>query len=182
MIIHTLGPEATDSCRAAQHYERTQPGDIRIELHDCFENIIEHFNDYQGDCFLIPTAFKSCHTHLDWADIHYTHLDQLKLVTCFCYALDPLVLIRRLRLAANAAYTHPSTAALMKDYLHSIQDDAVIHYTDSKYLAYQNYRRVRARYVITNQKNVQLSDNEKIERTYTPDMVWCLYQILKKNR
>ncbi|MET1248869.1 hypothetical protein ABWW58_08795 [Sporolactobacillus sp. STCC-11] len=182
MIIHTLGPEATDSCRAARYYQSAHPGDIRIVLHDCFEGIIEHFDDYQGDYFMIPAAFKSCHEHLDWADIHYTHLDQLKLVTCFCYALDPLVLIRRLRPTMDVAYTHPSTAALLKNYLRSIQDQSVIHYTDSKYLAYQNYKTAQAHYVITNQKNVQLGDNEKIERTYTPDMVWCLYQISKKSR
>jgi hypothetical protein len=80
----------------------------------------------------------------------------------------------------DAAYTHPSTAALMKNYLRSIQDQAVIHYTDSKYLAYQSYMTAQARYVITNQKNVQLGDDELIECTYTPDMVWCLYQILKR--
>lgn len=178
MIIHTLGPEETDSNSAAQYYLRKMPGVNHIVLHGRFEEIINHLNDYPGDYLIIPAAFKSCHVHMDWADFHYAHLDQLKLIDCFRHQLNPLVLIRRLTATNNVAYTHPSTATLLNNYLRFIPGRAVIKYADSKYLAYQKYTTTQARFVLTNQQNVQLSSDEKIERTYTPDMVWCVYQII----
>lgn len=178
MIIHTLGPEATDSHDAAQYYLQGKNGVRHIVLHDRFEEIINHLNNYQGECLIIPAAFKSFRNHMDWADLHYAYLGRLQLIDCFRHPLNQLVIIRRLTAIHNIAYTHPATATLLKSYLQAIHSHAVIEYTDSKYLAYQKYKTTQAHFVLTNLQNVQLSADEKIERTYAPDMVWCVYQIL----
>lgn len=177
VIIHTLGPEETDSCDAAHYYLREKKGTGRIMLHACFEDVIDHLEDYQGDYFIIPAAFKSGRNHMDWADFHYAHLKQLTLVTCFCHRLNPLALVRRHTATNPVAYTHPATAVLLENYLENVHDSVEIKYADSKFLAYQRYTAEQAHYVLTNLHNVRLSDNENIERIYTPDMIWCVYQI-----
>lgn len=182
MIIHTLGPEATDSCQAARYYLKENAVCGRVQLHCRFEEIIDHLMDYPGDYFVIPAAFKSYRAHIDWADFHYAHLDQLTLISCFRYRLNTLVLIRRQNAANTIAYTHPSTTALLENYMQQANVQPLIKYTDSKYLAYQQYNETKAQYVITNQQNIRLTSQEKIERTYTPDMIWCLYKIKNENQ
>lgn len=176
MIIHTLGPEATDSNDAAHYYLDGKPGTHQVVLHDCFEDIMNHLADYPGECLLIPAAFKSSRSHMDWADFHYSHLADLELTACFRHPLNRLVILRRLTAGRDVAYTHPSTAALLVSYLHSIHACPKIEYADSKYLAYQKYKETKARFVLTNDRNVQLGPEEKMERSCTPDMVWCVYQ------
>ncbi|MFT8361567.1 MAG: hypothetical protein ABF586_00525 [Sporolactobacillus sp.] len=182
MLIHTLGPEATDSYQAAAYYIEETACDGQICLHACFDEIINHLDNYRGDYLIIPAAFKSNQAHCDWADFHYTYLDRLTLVTCFRHPLDPLILIQRQNPVSSAAYTHPSTAALLERYLLETGERLAICYTDSKYLAYARYIDTKARYVLTNQRNSHLSPQEKVVRRYTPDMVWCLYKIQNENR
>lgn len=182
MIIHTLGPAETDSCEAASDYLRHQCDDGRLVLHDSFESVINHLDAFVGDFLLIPAAFKSSRRNIDWADVHYGCLEQLKLVDCFHGQLDPLVLVRRKDAAHAIAYTHPATAALLKKYLQNSDRSVEIRYTDSKYLAYQNYRLNHAQLVVTNKKIISLGEQETIEKTYAVDMVWCVYKILKRSR
>jgi Prephenate dehydratase. len=177
LIIHTLGPEATDSNDAAHDYLSGKQGVNQVVLHDRFEDILDHLEDHSGDFLLIPAAFKSFRSHSDWADFHYSHLNELELTDCFRHPLNRLVIIRRQTAQRDVAYTHPSTAALLKNYLQSVHACPMIEYADSKYLAYQKYKETQARFVVTNERNVQLSSEEKIERACTPDMVWCVYQI-----
>ncbi|WP_010631523.1 hypothetical protein [Sporolactobacillus vineae] len=177
MIIHTLGPEATDSNDAADYYLKRETGISQVVLHDCFEDITDHLGIYQGDCLLIPAAFKSFRNHTDWADFHYGHVAQLTLIDCFRHPLNRLVLIRRLNAVQDAAYTHPSTSALLKSYLKSVGACPKVEYADSKYLAYRKYQETQARFVLTNERNVHLTSGEDVERSWTPDMVWCVYQI-----
>jgi hypothetical protein len=177
VIIHTLGPEATDSSHATDYYLKGKPGTSQVVLHRRFEDITDHLRDYQGDFLIIPAAFKSFRSHTDWADFHYEHAADLTLMDCFRHPLNRLVLIRRLNAVHDVAYTHPSTSALLKSYLKSVGDRPRIAYADSKYLAYQKYKEMRARFVLTNHRNVHLIPGEIIERSWTPDMVWCVYQI-----
>lgn len=174
MIIHTLGPEATDSSEAADYYLK---GNGRVVLHSRFEEITEHLEDYQGDCLLIPAAFKSFRNHTDWADFHYGHTAELTLIDCFRHPLNRLVLIRRLKPLCDTAYTHPATAVLLKNYLTSIHACTEIKYTDSKFFAYREYQAAQARFVLTNERNVRLTSGEHLEQAWTPDMIWCVYRI-----
>ncbi|WP_353948679.1 hypothetical protein ABNN70_02585 [Sporolactobacillus sp. Y61] len=178
MIIHTLGPEETDSSSAAYHYLKKRQTAGQIVLHDCFEDITHHLTDYRSDFLIMPAAYKSFRDHIDWADFHYSHLRGLRLVACFRHPLNPLVLVRRNGASNGIACTHPATTTLLRHYLGDTASDCEIRYADSKYLAYQMYRREKARYVITSLRIVRLDPDESIEQTWTPDMVWCVYEIL----
>ncbi|MCI1858327.1 MAG: hypothetical protein LKI94_01275 [Sporolactobacillus sp.] len=180
MIIHTLGPETTDSSEAARYYLHRQAGQGRIVLHERFEAIIERLPTYGGDMLLIPAAYKSADGS-DWADFHYTQLNRLKLVDCFHRPLQPLVLIRRKIAAHETAYTHPATAVLLKNYLHAVGSRASLCFAGSKDLAYRRYCEQQGRYVLTGMNSVRHgADDGTIEATYTADMVWCVYQILRE--
>ena len=49
MKIHTLGPEQTDSSEACDYYRNERFPDAKIVLHESFESILEHLEEYRGD-------------------------------------------------------------------------------------------------------------------------------------
>ncbi|BDR59193.1 amino acid biosynthesis protein [Xylocopilactobacillus apicola] len=174
MNIHTLGPCDTDSYAAAADYNaRYQNNLAQIICHESFEEILANLADFSKEYLIIPTAFKSNSLHASWGDIHYTLLDQMNLLTSFITKLDPLVVVKRLNAANKIGYTHAATAELLKN---TIKDVSVIT-TPSKYLAYQAYQENQAAYVLTNTKNIKLTTHETVIKSFSPSMVWCLYQI-----
>ncbi|GAJ26437.1 hypothetical protein JCM15457_1365 [Liquorilactobacillus sucicola DSM 21376 = JCM 15457] len=173
MIIHTLGPQETDSNDAAHYYvQQKLAGKAQITLHDSYAEIIQCFSQYQNDFFLVPTAFKSAALNITWGELHYQYLDQLLLQDCFMHRLNPLVIIENCTRKNGIAYSHPATAKLLTSKV-KLQH---MRYSSSKYLAYQQYL-CDGQYVLTNEKNIALSPNEKIVARYEPQMIWSLYQI-----
>lgn len=174
MIIHTLGPTATDSYAAAMDYnQRQQGGRATIIGHPSFESILTNLTAYSGAALLIPAAFKSTTLRASWGDVHYALLEQLTLETCFMTRLDPLVVVHRRHADNRIGYTHAATAQLLARIVSHVDVQTV----SSKYLSYQAYQANRAAYVLTNEKNVTLTADEEIINRLTPSMVWCLYQI-----
>lgn len=172
-ILHTLGPDTTDSAAAAAYYVQNQD-DIKIVLHHSYETILNHLADYRGQMLLIPAAFQSRQLHETWGDIHYCELDTLDLKTSFTTQLDELILLENPNAHNHVGYTHAATAKLMAQNV----DNVTIETAVSKYQAYQNYRHHEARYVLTNSKNLDLQPQDKILKTWHPKMIWCLYEIL----
>lgn len=174
MRLHTLGPAVTDSYAAAQYYNETScDGQAEIVGHPSFETILTHLTAYAGDWLIIPAAFQSPSLQASWGDIHYALLSQMTLTTCFMTELDPLVVVARTDADNRIGYTHAATAQLLKRTVSNV----VVQTAASKFLAYQQYQENQAGYVLTNEKNVTLSANEKILKRLTPSMVWCVYQI-----
>lgn len=173
LIIHTLGPQETDSNDAAHYYlSKSSDKKGQIILHNSYEEIISTFAKYKNEFFLIPTAFKSVTLNMTWGELHYHYLDQLILKNCFIHRLNPLVIIERCDRKNGIAYSHPATAQLLTSRIHSCQ----VRYSPSKYLAYQQYLK-DGQYTLTNEKNIVLSSKEKIIARYEPQMIWSLYQI-----
>lgn len=67
--LHTLGPEATESWKAAVFYREKEQkiekqeasrdkADIEIIGHASFEDILENLADLSGDYLVIPAAFQ----------------------------------------------------------------------------------------------------------------------------
>lgn len=175
-IIHTLGPQQTDSNRATEAYVQAHlDQDLSITLHAFFENILLNLKDYAGDQLLIPAAFQSKQLHLAWGDVHYLYLSQLALQEAFVHDLDPLVLIENTQVANGVGYTHAATASLLEQYVPDVQ----VQTAPSKYLAYQEYRK-NGQYVLTNEQLVTLMPYERQLARIEVPMVWCLYQIKEK--
>lgn len=174
MRIHTLGPAATDSYAAACEYNQHDCNDrAEISGHPSFEELLANLRRYSGDYLLIPAAFKSTTLHASWGDLHYALLEQLTLTTCFMTKLDPLIVIQRLNADNRIGYTHAATAQLLA----RIVGNVTVQTAASKYLAYQDYQDNQAAYVLTNEKNVRLTTQERVLKRLTPSMVWCVYQI-----
>ena len=172
-VIHTLGPQQTDSNRAAEYFvQKHSDQDWTISLHASFEHILMNLSDYAGDQLLIPAAFQSKQLQLAWGDVHYLYLRQLALKETFIYDLDPLVLLENTLVANQVGYTHAATARLLEQYIPDVQ----VQTAPSKYLAYQEYRK-NGQYALTNEQLITLMPYERqIARIEVP-MVWCRYQI-----
>lgn len=173
-IIHTLGPDSTDSSAAAAYYVQTQQPDAKVCLHPSYEGILTHLTAYRGSCLLIPAAFQSRQLHETWGDIHYCELNTLNLKTSFTTTLDALLLVENQQASNNNGYTHAATAKLLTQTVPSVTVKTAV----SKYQAYQNFRKTQARYVLTNAKNLILQPTDRIIKRWQPKMVWCLYDIL----
>ncbi|WP_057875351.1 hypothetical protein [Liquorilactobacillus aquaticus] len=173
MIIHTLGPQETDSNDAAHYYlDRNTSIKAQIILHNSYEEIINTFPKYRNEFFLVPTAFKSAKFNMSWGELHYRYLSQLILKDCFLHSLNPLVVLENCGQKNGIAYSHPATAQLLITHVQPSQ----IRYCPSKYLAYQQYLQ-DGQYSLTNERNISLSSNEKILARYESQMIWSLYQI-----
>lgn len=172
--VHTLGPAETDSYAAAQTYNQAHwQGRAEIIGHPSFETLLTNLTQYPGDYLLIPAAFKSPQLQASWGDIHYALLDAMQLQATFITPLAPLVVVQRLSADNRVGYTHAATAQLLARSVHGV----TVQTAASKYQAYQLYQKNLAAYVLTNEKNVTLTADERIIKRLTPPMVWCLYQI-----
>jgi len=174
MRMHTLGPAATDSYAAAQTYNQLPAvTPMTIVGHPSFETILTHLDRYSGDYLLLPAAFKSPALQASWGDVHYALLDKMTLTRCFMTQLNPLVVVQRLDADNRIGYTHAATAQLLQRIVSHVD----VQTAPSKVAAYQLYQTNQAGYVLTNEKNVTLTANERVVKRLTPAMVWCLYHI-----
>ncbi|WP_225422761.1 amino acid biosynthesis protein [Lactiplantibacillus garii] len=133
MVIHTLGPAATDSFAAAEHYNQVKyAGQATVCGHPSFEEILTTLAGYHGDELVIPAAFKSSTLKAGWGDIHYALLEQLTLRDCFMTVLDPIVVVQRIGADNRIGYTHAATAQLLERVVSHVS----VQTCASKYLAY----------------------------------------------
>lgn len=147
MKIHTLGPRQTDSSEACDYYRSKNLPDAKIVLHESFESILEHLEEYRGDLFVVPTAFASETLHLTWGTMHYRYLDKLDVEASFVYPLSEMVCIKSRKRHTGIGYTHAATKDLLKKYAPRARLVSV----SSKYRAYERYLK-DGEYVLTNKK------------------------------
>lgn len=173
MLIHTLGPEETDSATAAQSYLAHHPG--QLQLHTSFEELLRRLRNFAGDYLLLPTAFHGNQTlPLSWGQVHYRYLDQLELKEAFVTELDEMVILENIARPTGLAYSHPATADLLAQTV-----KAEIQFSPSKYQAYQAYQK-NGRYVLTSRKLVDLRPSERILKRFQVKMIWSLYLIKER--
>ncbi len=164
----------TDSYAAARAYQRHHPQlAVTISGHLSFEQLFATLARYPNEYVLVPAAFKSEQLDASWGDLHYALLAQLTLCHSFITALDPLVVVARRHPDNQIGYTHAATAQLLQRTVRAVS----VQTCASKYLAYQAYQQNQAAYVLTNERNVTLTADERLVKRFTPKMVWCLYRI-----
>lgn len=176
--IHTLGPASTDSVAAAAHI----PGgaDHRLVLHDSFDEIITNLAQFRGDYFLVPAAYQSKQNNFGWRELSYQYWDQLTLESVYHHPLKTMCLIENSNFKQNKAIIHPATTNLLNSYLDKAKLAIPIHYAGSKASAYEKFVRAQYRFSIVSQDAIDPDAGYQILKTYHPDMVWCLYHIVKK--
>ena len=79
----------------------------------------------------------------------------------------------------NKAIVHPATTNLLNGYLNQKNLTIPIHYAGSKASAYKKFVRDGYRFSIISQDLLEADSKYQIIKTYHPDMVWCLYHIIK---
>lgn len=137
MKIHTLGPKQTDSSEACDYYRNKNLPDAKIMLHQSFESVLEHLEEYRGDLFVVPAAFASETLHLTWGTMHYRYLDRLDVEASFIYPLSEMVCIKSRKRHTGIGYTHAATKDLLKKYA----PNARLVSVSSKYRAYERILR-----------------------------------------
>ncbi|MGX4645398.1 hypothetical protein [Holzapfeliella sp. JNUCC 80] len=181
-ILHTLGPKTTDSYKAASYFisQNTDCYPIdQIVLHSSFDEIYQQLDALNGDLFLVPVAYQNNQHHQSFADYHYRYWQSLTVLTSFHIPTMPMVLLENLANQNHKISLHPATSELMKSTFSNL-DSLKINYVTSKPLAFDDFAKGNCQYAIVshNFTNQELSGlNYRIAKTFTPQMIWCLYKI-----
>ncbi|MGO1337859.1 MAG: hypothetical protein ACTMH7_05270 [Leuconostoc fallax] len=180
MKLHTLGPDSTDSARAARIYQNDH--DVEIILHDSFEEILLQLDEYSGEQILMPVAFKSKkYDHLNWADINYLKWQQLQMIDVFDLPLLPLIILENTKYNLNIARTHAATEGLLKQFLQDEHlDDAwgpSITFSSSKPKVYDEFQKHGERFALISKPEQFPKAEYIIRQELQPKMVWVVYQV-----
>ncbi|EXJ22701.1 hypothetical protein ADIAL_1816 [Alkalibacterium sp. AK22] len=177
MIIHTLGPDSTDSYAAAQSLISSEEDDI--VGYPSFDAIIHQLEQLKGDCVLFPVAFQSARKAYGWKEFNYDYWDKVELMHVFSKKTKPMVLIENSRRTEDRAMIHPATTIFLEKYLSRTQETIPITFTDSKVKAWTAFQKKGLKYTIISEDVYEEEKNsyyQLVER-YEPEMVWCLYKI-----
>lgn len=177
MIIHTLGPEGTDSYAAAQTLVSAEEDDI--VGYPSFDTILHQLDHFKGECVLLPVAFQSARKPYGWKEFNYDYWDRIELLSVFSKKTKPMVLVENKLRKEDSAMIHPATAIFLEKYLDRMNESIPITYTDSKIKAWTAFQKKGLKYTIISEdvfENERTDDYQLIER-YEPEMVWCLYKI-----
>ncbi|MHA8110808.1 hypothetical protein ACYATP_04825 [Lactobacillaceae bacterium Melli_B4] len=179
-ILHTLGPDTTDSYKAAEYFKTNNDNYQRtaIQLHDSFEAIYEHLADFSGDLFLVPVAYNDKNGD-NWGTNNYRYWKQLKIVDTFHLPTMPMLLVENLALTNHTAIIHAATQELLDHFERSTNQKLATDYVPSKPLAQQAFEDGQYQYAIFSQQAFSPHGSFKVLQEYQPEMIWCLYQIKK---
>ncbi|WP_220739826.1 hypothetical protein [Leuconostoc miyukkimchii] len=183
MKLHTLGPKGTDSELAAQHYLTHQ----KLILHQSFEEILLHLDDYIGEQIIMPVAFKSNTVpELNWTDVNYLQWERLDIVTTFSLPLMTLSLIENTEFDRNVAVIHAATEGLLRHYLRTHNLDNAwgpsLRFVSSKPVAMSDFINDQNRFTIVSETQfIKLPESEdpkySVRQQLKPSMIWVVYQI-----
>ncbi|CAM3159183.1 hypothetical protein [Leuconostoc rapi] len=183
MKLHTLGPIGTDSQLAAQYYVTHE----ELVLHQSFEDILTHLDDYVGEQLIMPVAFKSNQVQdLNWADMNYLEWARLDIISTFSLPLMPMSLIENVAYQRNIAIIHAATEGLLRQYLRTNHLDNAwgpsIIFSPSKPVAMSDFINDQNRFTIVSEKQfLKLPESENpnyhIRQQLAPQMIWVVYQI-----
>ncbi|MCI1986033.1 MAG: hypothetical protein LKJ69_04110 [Lactobacillus sp.] len=174
-IVHTLGPESTDSYAAAT----TLGGEYDIQLHDNFDTVIAHLSDYVGETLLLPAAYQSQKPDFGWRELAYQYWQRLKIKTVFALPLKPMCIVENPDYQLAKAVVHPATENLLSSYLEAHELQVGIEYAGSKTQAYRDFCATQARFTVASVGTFEPGPHAVVRATFEPEMVWCLYQIVQ---
>ncbi|MHA8138171.1 hypothetical protein ACYATM_03855 [Lactobacillaceae bacterium Scapto_B20] len=178
--LHTLGPDTTDSYKAAEYLKQVNPiyQDTSIELHDSFESIYTNLADFAGDFFLVPVAYNDKNGD-NWGTNNYRYWNQLKVVDTFHLPTMKMILAENEALSNHTAIIHAATNELLDQFESATNQQLETDYVPSKPLAQKEFEAGQYQYAIFSKQGFEPHATFKILQEYQPEMVWCLYQIKK---
>ena len=183
MQTHTLGPETTDSYRAAAYFKRHYQPDTTIVLHDDFAEILNHLPALAGQQFLMPAAYQNAKGDLSWREFNYNASGIAKINTVFHLPLMPMVLVENLAPRRQEAVFHPATKRLFESVL-PLAGLSQRPMT-SKALVLTSFLRRGSRYAIVTEEFFQkatraTSAQYRVLRRFPGEMVWVVYDVLRQ--
>ncbi|UQS86102.1 hypothetical protein MOO44_00210 (plasmid) [Nicoliella spurrieriana] len=179
MQIHTLGPKTTDSYNAyqyaCQHLEGVRKYDV--SLHPSFQDIYAKLDQYHGDLFLVPVAYRNS-DGTNWTDNNLIFGQQLSIVNCFHLPLRTMVLVQNKNCQNGRSIIHPSTIGILNNCLPTI-DTQKIKFVTSKPLALSTFLEQHFQFGIFSYGDFEPHDTDQYQilTRLNPHMIWCLYQI-----
>lgn len=182
MIIHTLGPNSTDSYAVAESLLQSE--DDGIVEYPSFDSLLHNLDQLSGQHVLFPVAFKSARKDYGWKEFNYDYWDKVELVKVFQKKTKPMLLIKNKYYKQDRAMIHPATTIFLKKYLIKENENTVIEFADSKYKAWSVFCKKDLKYTIISEDVFEKEKKEAytIEERYEPVMVWCLYKINEQRK
>ncbi|KRN04643.1 hypothetical protein [Holzapfeliella floricola] len=177
MRIHTLGPKTTDSYLAADHLIDNKKA--KIVLHSSFEDIYQNLDDLKNDYFLVPVAYQNHQHQTSFANYHYRYWQKLSIIETFSLETMPMVLLKNLDNRNYQIALHAATTELMNSTFATSESPKPI-FVQSKPLAFDAFKNGDCQYAIVshNFDEYELNHlNYRTLKTFTPQMIWCLYHI-----
>lgn len=179
MKIHTLGPRESDSNFAynAICLKKKSIRSCQLKLHNTFSEIYSNLDEYKGDLFLVPVAYKGSKKSDNWTDNNFKYSNKLKIIYCCKLETKPMLLIENKTIKKMNAIIHPATEIL----LDSLSKNLMVDYADSKPEAFKRFCCGNYKYCIASEdvyNNFTSKPEFKILRRFTPEMIWCVYKIL----
>lgn len=176
MIIHTLGPESTDSFGALLSIVESSK---KIVCHKSFDDIIENLHLFVDEYIFLPTAYQSHKRDYGWKDFNFQYWNQIELMTVFARPTKPMVLLKNKRWESDKAIIHPATKIFIEKYLNRMGEHTTMMFAKSKFSAWEIFKRDSLKYTIISLENFKDKDypNYSIIEEYTPQMIWCLYKV-----
>lgn len=177
MRIHTLGPKTTDSYLAADHLIDNKKA--KIVLHSSFEDIYQNLDDLKNDYFLVPVAYQNHQHQTSFANYHYRYWQKLSIIETFSLETMPMVLLENLDNQNYQITLHAATTELMNSTFATSKSPKPL-FVQSKPLAFDAFKNGDCQYAIVshNFDEYELNHlNYRTLKTFTPQMIWCLYHI-----
>ncbi|MCF6514600.1 hypothetical protein GSH19_00165 [Lactobacillus sp. S2-2] len=176
MKLHTLGPNTTDSYCAYLYWKDKSISDIKLVMHNSFEEIYNNLSNYKNDLFLVPTMYRD--RYFDWATYHYQYLDQLNIYDTFVLDTKPMILIKNKQIKNQKIGLHRATEPFLNNFESETAINLKREFTNSKSIALEKFSNNELEYAIVTESNqIKQSDFEIIKR-YEPKIIWCVYQII----
>lgn len=181
MKIHTLGPKESDSNFAYEKIlaKNSKLQNCILQLHESFSEIYENINNYSGDLFLVPVAYRGTRKFDNWTDNNFKYCKKLKILNCYSFNTKPMLLIENSCVKQKNAIIHPSTISLLQNSI--LISDFKIDFANSKPQAFKKFCQMKYKYCIASEdvfKQSNFINKFNVKYKYTPEMIWCIYKIL----
>lgn len=180
-ILKTLGPNTTDSYRAAEYWIAKQNNKYSIQVYSSIERLFDNLNI--NDFIIMPVGYanKNSQEMSSWVDFHFRYLDILYIQDLFLLDTLKMAIIENTSYSTNKAILQSSTYQIFKK---CIQDKIEIDYTSSKSEALSLFLKQTYRYVICSEeeflaKNIT-DPSYYILRSDCPKMIWIVYNVKER--
>jgi len=182
-IIKTLGPDTTDSYRAAcvwANENRDKLGDFEIKGYPRMEYVFKDLA--KADLIVMPVGFtdRDNDDFSSWVDYHYYYSNKLEIAGLFPLDTMEMILVENLDYKYDRAIVQSSTIQLLK---RNGINCSNVDFSPSKSYALMLFNEMDFRYVICSSSDYEAkrSDENKahdriIERT-SIRMIWVVYRV-----